>query len=168
MTAWAPVRGYEGLYSVSDDGRIRRDGPNKGARVGRILRPYRRSDGYIAVVLSKAATQKTHLIHRLLCEAFYGPRPGLQPNHKDGDKANNTLVNLEWASASENIRHAYATGLIHVPSGESHALTTISDATVAAIRESVGSSRQIAARFGIHHGTVWKIRAGRARKSYSE
>ena len=72
----------------------------------------RLNTGYERVGLRKKGVQKGHYVHRLVAEAFLTPEPG-RPfvNHKDGNKANNNLENLEWCTQSENQIHAYQLGL---------------------------------------------------------
>ena len=72
--------------------------------------------GYKSVSLREGGAQKTFLVHRLVCAAFL-PRDERRPNvnHKDGNKANNHIENLEWVTQKENIDHARATGLILSP-----------------------------------------------------
>ena len=107
---WKPVVGYEGLYEVSDYGRVR-SVPHEvpylhGSRIspGRIRVPnLNRRTGYLSISLCKGNVTKTKLVHRLVAEAFL-PNPDNLPqiNHKDEDKANNRLDNLEWCSVKYN------------------------------------------------------------------
>ena len=108
--SWKPVVGYEGLYEVSDLGRVRSlDRVVKGKRnskwerKGRILQQADRGNGYYAVCLHKSGTQKMYLVHRLVAVAFI-PNPFNKPcvNHLDENKQNNAISNLEWATYKEN------------------------------------------------------------------
>lgn len=100
---WTGIRGYW----VSDEGRVAR---RNGGREW-ILRPGKNSRGYMMVQINLEGTRgsrKARTVHSLVLEAFVGPRPTPrhQGNHKDGDRANNGLRNLEWVTPSENVRHA--------------------------------------------------------------
>lgn len=102
-------------YQVSDQGKVR----NK--RTHKIKSAHYDNDGYLKVTLmniingNKKTSRKT--VHRLVAESFLGgPHPDLQVNHKNGVKDDNRVVNLEWCTGSENVKHAYATG-IRKPSG---------------------------------------------------
>ena len=102
MENWKDVVGYEGLYEVSDLGNVRR------TKSGRPLKPLKRQHGYLGVQLhGKGGNErnfKTFSIHRLVAEAFI-PNNENKPevNHKDEDKANNRVENLEWVSHKENM-----------------------------------------------------------------
>lgn len=104
---WRDVVGYEGLYKVSDLGRIYSISSNK------LLFECKTNDGYIRNCLTKNGGQKLKRFHRIVAESFI-PNPDKLPqvNHIDGDKSNNRVNNLEWVTAKENIDHAVKLGLI--------------------------------------------------------
>jgi len=107
---WLPIFGYTGLYSVSNQGRVRSldrkvkhySGSDRKMN-GRILNPTKSSNGYLTVYLSREGVKKNFCIHQLVLEAFIGSRPlGYQGSHLDGDRKNNRLVNLKWESVADN------------------------------------------------------------------
>lgn len=114
-STWKPVNGYEGLYEVSDKGQVRsiprKD--NKGAfHKGRILRERNTPRGYKTVMLSKKGVEKQYTIHSIVAIAFLGERNlGMEGNHKDANKDNNSVDNLEWVTRMENVKHSVANGL---------------------------------------------------------
>jgi NUMOD4 motif/HNH endonuclease len=120
--SWRPVVGYEGLYEVSDHGQVRRVAPARAATVGYILKPNTDHNGYPRVRLAPAPGQHRLIrVHRLVALAFIGPPPQAHlVNHKDGNKANNHVSNLEWTTYSGNARHALALGLTNPVKGERH------------------------------------------------
>lgn len=99
---WRDVVGYEGLYKVSDLGKVR------SVRRRRLLRPGIKSTGYAQVTLSRDGVNRYYSVHRIVAAAFL-PNPNALPqvNHKNGKKQDNRLANLEWCSASENQQHKY-------------------------------------------------------------
>lgn len=128
---WLPIRGYEGIYEVSDTGRIKSLG-RKVVRFGRhkefiedsIRIP--KKDKYLRVELSRGGVNKIHPVHRLVAIAFID-NPNRKPyvNHKDGDKYNNNVENLEWCTHSENQKHSFDVLKRGIPpkafkSGEQH------------------------------------------------
>lgn len=101
---WKDIRGYEGLYQVSNLGRVRRG--------GKLLHLNTNTYGYKHLTLSKNNVQKTVVIHKLVADAFIeNPHSKPQINHKDGNKENNTAANLEWVTQEDNNRHAVKTML---------------------------------------------------------
>lgn len=89
------IPGYEGLYEVSNLGRVRRN--------GKILKPSKNKKGYFQVSLCKNGTKKNARIHRLVAQSFISNPQNLpQINHKDEDKTNNAVENLEWCDSKYN------------------------------------------------------------------
>lgn len=98
---WRPVKEYEGLYEVSSLGRVRR--VNKHGAHTYVLRQVIRPNGYLYVHLSKDGVARSVSVHRLVAEGFINNDTNLpMVNHKDEVKTNNTVDNLEWASAKYN------------------------------------------------------------------
>ena len=148
---WLPVPSYEGTYSVSSHGRVRRDGI--------ILKTNFPSARYALVQLSKNGKVKTAQVHRLVAAAFVPRVEGRnQINHIDGDRTNNHATNLEWVTQTENMRHAVRIGL--VKSGRAAHLATISEATIHTARKMLRggkSQRTVASSLGISQKSVWRF-----------
>ena len=108
------IKGYEGLYQVSDKGQVLSLEKKRGHRIypRKILTIITDETGYSKVSLFKNGKTKRCLIHRLVAQAFLKNNNNYpQVNHKDGNKANNTIENLEYCTASENMKHAVKMGL---------------------------------------------------------
>lgn len=99
---WKDVKGYEGLYQVSNYGRIKSLNYNNWKRE-EILKNKLHRDGYLKVTLGGKDKLKYCLVHRIVAEAFI-PNPNNYPqvNHKDENKQNNNVNNLEWCTAKYN------------------------------------------------------------------
>jgi predicted XRE-type DNA-binding protein len=121
--------------------------------------------GYKLVTLRANNSASMKLVHRLVMLAFVGPSE-LQVNHKDGNKANNNLSNLEYCTATENIRHAVDTGLKVGQQGERHSQAKLSDAQASEILLLKGLKKQseVALQFGVSRSTVCYIWSGKIRK----
>jgi hypothetical protein len=100
---WRDIKGYEGLYEVSNFGRV------YGIKSGKIVKPYLNNRGYLKVDLYKGGKYKKVFVHRIVAETFL-PNPNHYPqvNHKDEDKTNNFIYNLEFCDCRYNID--YGTG----------------------------------------------------------
>lgn len=116
MEKWKDITGYEGLYQVSDQGRVRSlDRVNgRGFHIsGVILRQNPDRKGYLGVSLYSGSkeSRKRRPVHQLVAEEFVGPRPkGFDVCHSDGDKTNNSASNLRYGTRSENILDAVEHG----------------------------------------------------------
>lgn len=110
---YKPVKGYEGLYEVSNLGNVKSLKKVRGRALSgeRLLKPHI-VNGYVMVTLCKDSKPFNASVHRLIAEAFI-PNPENKEtiNHIDGNKQNNSIDNLEWATQRENNIHAYRTGL---------------------------------------------------------
>ena len=103
---WKPVVGYEGLYEVSSDGDV------KNVKTQRVLKPCIDNLGYSRVYLSKQSMVKYFRVHRLVAGIFLTNELDKgDVNHINGVKSDNRVCNLEWNTRSENIQHAWDTGL---------------------------------------------------------
>jgi len=116
---WKPIKGYERLYSVSNFGEVKShdrkvwNGNGFYTKKGRILKKSLTTTGYWKVELYKDTKRRSMRVHRLVAKEFLPRVKGKNLiNHKDGNPLNNHVKNLEWCTQSENIRHAYETGLI--------------------------------------------------------
>lgn len=104
--AWKSIDGYEGLYEVSNTGLVRSLNFNNTSRA-KILKPGNNGWGYLAVNLCKDGIHKRILVHRLVAEAFLPNPLNLETvNHKDENRANNNVSNLEWMSRTDNLAYS--------------------------------------------------------------
>lgn len=119
---WRDVVGYEGLYQVSNLGRVksltklvRYKGKKPRVYYEKIIKNYKTSSGYRFVFLYRDTKSAQIYVHRLVAKAFLQNLDNLcDINHIDGCKTNNSVDNLEWCTRSENIKHAYDKGLRNV------------------------------------------------------
>ena len=126
---WRPIIGFEQTHLVSSLGRVKRVAKTVKTSDGKswrlqekIVTPRVSNWGYVRVALVDGRKIFYRSVHRLVAMAFVDGDSTLTVNHIDGNKQNNRYDNLEWVSLSENVRHAFRTGLKSVKSGqESHA-----------------------------------------------
>ena len=102
---WRDIDGYEGLYQVSSEGRVK-SLKRKGRKNEYILKPVVTNCGYSQVGLRSGGKQKMFKVHRLVCQAFHeNPDNKPQVNHINEIKTDNRASNLEWSTAKENMNH---------------------------------------------------------------
>jgi len=162
---WEPIVERELLYSISNFGRAKRTKSGQHTHDGKLLKPALDKDGYQVINLIEDGRRRTLKIHRIVLGSFIGQCPeGMQVNHKDGDKTNNCLENLEYVTPSENMRHALKTGLRVPPRGEDQWRSKLTEEDVRKIRllltEGV-TQRLIADRYNICQSAISKIATGK-------
>lgn len=162
MSEWKDIQGYEDLYRVNTNGEV------YSVRSNKILKPFyrgRRPDNkYFVVELHKNNKGKTISVHRLVAEAFI-PNPNKLPcvNHKDGNKFNNCVDNLEWCTYSENNFHAVQSGLKKYKYGTANKNSKLTYDEVVEIKKCIvlGDSkygaRPLATKYGVDHKVIMDI-----------
>lgn len=134
MEKWKEIAEFKG-YSVSNNGRVRTDDYNHTGKT-KELKIFKNERGYIACNLMRGGLRKRKTIHQLVAVAFIdNPESYTQINHKNGIKSDNSVQNLEWCSASHNINHASANGLLKAAKGDKHYNIKVTDEEVREIRK---------------------------------
>lgn len=163
---WKPIQNYDGIYEVSNLGNIKSLNYRKSGKES-ILKQGIIRNGYKDVALWNHGIVKYPMVHRIVAIAFI-PNPNNLPqvNHKDGNKSNNHVGNLEWCTSSENHRHALKEGLRVPPclKGEKHGQSKITNKQAIEIFHTKGLQREIAKQFGISRDIVSNIKTGRCWK----
>lgn len=166
MAAWRPIKGYEGAYEVSDGGDVRsvervitcKDG-RKMPIHGKVLSPGVGGNGYKIISLWKNNRVEMAYVHRLVAETFIdNPEGKPTVNHKDGDRLNNQVSNLEWATYLENNLHE-----IRVLGRKGYG-RKLSDEDVRYVLSSNETCMSLARRFGVSDSVIVNIRKGRIYK----
>jgi hypothetical protein len=102
---WKEIKGYEGYYEVSNRGRVRSLDRVRIIK-GKVLKQMDNGSGYKKVTLCKNGKYTQRYVHRLIGKGFLKNKKNKETiNHKDGNKSNNDIKNLEWATYKENERH---------------------------------------------------------------
>lgn len=154
---WKDVKGYEGIYKISNRGNIKSiDRISKAIRKNKIisqkfkgqaLRPFISTTGYFTIKLTKNNNYKSFKIHRLIAIHFIpNPDNKAEVNHIDGNKLNNDINNLEWATHLKNMRHAFSTGLVDITKysnmrvGEKNGNSKLTDSEAKLIKQEIYSN----------------------------
>ena len=164
---WRIIPETDGIYSVSNFGRIRREVAGHASPVGKVLKLSPGSAGYYRVHLSVHGRRISLYVHQIVLRGFIGPRPpNHQANHINGVKTDNPVTNLEWVTASENTLHASRVlGVLsektRFPQGPKHPHSKLTASQADYIRASSDSIRFLANRFPhVTYNTIYKVKAG--------
>ena len=157
---WRDIEGYEGLYQVSNQGRVKSFKWNKE----RFLKPSMDKDGYLLVTLCAGGKPKTLKVHRLVCEAFHeNPDNKPQVNHINEDKTDNRACNLEWCTCKQNVNHGSRNERVSKPVGQyslDGKLIKLWPSTMEVQRQtgfSQGNISQVAnGKYKQAYGCIWK------------
>ena len=167
---WKPVKGYEGLYEVSNEGRVRSldrevkrtsklNKPCLMSLTGRLIKPRLLKRGYLAVDLYCCGNQSTHRIHRLVLEAFIGLAPdGMECCHYDDDPFNNHLSNLRWDTHQNNLIDLEKNG--GRAKGSKIPSSLLTEAQVSKVKWALSHSftqAEIARHYGVAHQLIHYI-----------
>ena len=158
---WRDIAGYEGLYQVSDLGRVRSLDYNHTGRA-QVLKPTMARNGYLLVWLFKNGKSKSYLVHRLVAEAFLSNADGLpEVNHNDENKTNNAVSNLEWCDRSYNVN--YGTGIDRMAAALSKPVQQLTlDGILVALWP---STHEAARQTGVYQGNICSCCNGKLRST---
>ena len=152
---WRPVVGHEHLYEVSQAGAIR----NRITGKERVIH-VNKSSGYLSIGLWKNTKRTESMIHRIVTAAFLGPCPdGYEVNHKDRNKLNPNLENLEYVTRSENVLHAYANGVVP-RRGELGTMARLTETQALKIRASTISNYVLSREYKVTPQHIGDIKRG--------
>lgn len=161
---WRPVVGYEGLYEVSNLGRVRRlpgktwNGRVWVSREGQLRKLQIAKTGYLAVDLKRAGVRKTFTVHTLVLTAFVGPRPAkYECRHLNGVRTDARLCNLAWGTPRQNDEDRKRHGTF--VQGEKHGAAKLTEEEVRQIRSLSCTHQVIAERFNVSQSLVSMIRS---------
>ena len=165
---WKDIEEFEGRYQVSTLGRVKSMpkiwiSGNRGTLRSKgetIIKLSIDGGGYCQADLSINNKSKKHSVHRLVAKAFLpNPENKRCVNHINSDRADNRIENIEWATHSENTKHAVKSGTHYKGVGENHNCAKLTEKDVLAIRKLKGklTQQEISSRFNIGRRTIGKI-----------
>lgn len=153
---WKDIKDYEGLYQVSNLGRVKR------ITTGRVLKPLKHANGYIMVKLSKNSIVYTKTVHRLVAEAFIpNPEHKSEITHIDENKTNNNVSNLEWMTRKENINHGTRTERM----SKTQSIPIIATNIKTGESKEFYGARECARQLGLTHGNIASVLKGRYKQT---
>lgn len=176
---WKDIAGWEGYYQISNLGKVKSlERKQRFVSIAGKECFYKKREmmkktvvnlgnGYRMVSFSRDSKAFTKYIHRLVAEAFI-PNPDNLPwiNHKDGDKLNNSIDNLEWCTPAHNIAHAISTGLQTQARGERASKSKLDSLQVLVIKSILASKEatmvDIAKYFNVTHQSICAIKDGKS------
>jgi len=163
LERFVPIRGFEGHYAIGDRGTVL--SYKSGQPIA--LKPRYNKDGYIHVALRIGGKAYEFLVNRLVAEHFIPNPHGLPTvNHKDGNKTNNRVDNLEWATRSEQMYHAYEHRLKRPVAGHKNGNSVLTEGDVREIRRRYKSRskqngmRALAREYGVSESVIDRIVRG--------
>ncbi len=152
---WKLIPGHEIQYLVCDRGFIFSFVKNG------YLDPSPNQYGYYAVTLWKNGVSHQIKVHQIVAAAFIGPCPdGMEVNHKDGNKLNNSVSNLEYVTKQENTQHAVETGLMHWGERSPHSKLTNQQAKEIRERYTTRQVEKVMEIYGLSRRTAYRVLAG--------
>lgn len=159
---WKYVSGLGNKYKIYFDGRVESVEFGKHKKPPQFLRPYITKKGYLRICIGPRNNRKSFCIHRLIGEYFIPNIKRLpEINHKDGNKLNNEISNLEWVTRIENEKHAWRNGLKKPMCGERHSQAKLTWTKVLKIRKLWNSGGYTQARlgkfFGVNDNTIHNV-----------
>ena len=166
MEIWKDIEGFEGLYQVSNLGRVKSLSRKCGTcyKKESIRKLSQTKDGYLKIRLMGNGKDITTRIHRLVALAFIPNYSNKETvNHIDGNKHNNIVENLEWSTRQEQLKHAYNLGLKKSTTGEYNSQSKLSRDQVKEIRRIYKrnsrecSSTKLALKYNVSHKTILNI-----------
>jgi hypothetical protein len=172
---WLPIDGYAGYYSASSFGRIKSIGRMVNAVIngvqmlrwskGKIIKQKLESNGYLRLCISIDGKTSTVLVHRLVAAAFFGASK-LPVNHKDFNRSNNCVENLEYMTYSENVSYSYMAGRLKSKVGSKNQMSKLSESNIPIIKSmfnELGQSiQEIAAYFNVNYTTISNVINGKS------
>lgn len=166
---WKDVVGYEGIYEVSNAGRVRCLLKSSNGKIYTRAKPlilkvhFNNRTGYYSIQFGEWVGNK-HMrfpLHRLVAMHFISnPNRLPEVNHEDGDKSNNIVSNLTWATREQNIQHGFKNGLMKTPNGIDHIFAKLSEGKVMEIFNSHTGPRQLSRELNLPYTTVASIKNG--------
>lgn len=151
---WKPIKGFESYYLVSNTGKIYSN------HSGRQIKSFISRIGYHDVYLKVNKKTSIKKLHRLVAEAFLDSGKFKEVNHKDGNKSNNEVSNLEWVDRSSNMKHSFSMNLSKPRLGIENNKSILSEKEVKEIRELRKKGwilRELSAKFNVTMANISEI-----------